>query len=223
MNLLAIDTVTECCSVAVASNGEIQQQEKVGAKVHSRVVLSMVDAVLKDSSLTLGDLDAIVVDAGPGSFTGLRIGLGVAQGLAYGAGIPVIPVCSLDCLGTRVEDGLAIAALDARMNQVYWARYQRHPGKLVRLGEPGVINPEQLDCESDGRIYAIGNGWQQYLERYPESIRNRIEILDDVQFPRASDGLELVLNLDGGDTVSPLDLEAVYVRNQVVQGISTTP
>ncbi|MFT7661659.1 MAG: tRNA threonylcarbamoyladenosine biosynthesis protein TsaB, partial [Gammaproteobacteria bacterium] len=122
MNILAIDTVTQACSVALLTETQRYQQARFEANTHSAFVLGMVDGVLKEAALSLADIDLIAVNNGPGSFTGIRIGVGVAQGLAYGANIPVLGINALAVLAAQsTESGSILSMIDARMGQVYWA------------------------------------------------------------------------------------------------------
>jgi tRNA threonylcarbamoyladenosine biosynthesis protein TsaB len=128
--LLALDTATECCSVALLRAGvATEQAEDVGQR-HSERLLPMVQALLAQAGVGVQDLDAVAFGAGPGSFTGLRIACGAAQGLAFGLALPVLPVGNLRVLAADVLLRLASArrvgvAIDARMNEVYWAVYER--------------------------------------------------------------------------------------------------
>ena len=123
MRLLAIDTVTEACSVALWQDGEITTQEEVVQQQHTERVLPMVQALLAQTETALSQLDAIVFDRGPGSFTGLRIGAGVVQGLALGLDRPVIPVSSLATLAQGAwrldQQANVLACIDARQTEVY--------------------------------------------------------------------------------------------------------
>src|SRR5437016_3154595 len=119
MKLLAFDTATEVCSVAVWMDGRVHEREERGTR-HSERLLLLVDEVRADGGLALADLDAIAFGRGPGSFTGLRIAAGAAQGLAFGADIPVTPVSTLAAIAESAAADRVLAAIDARMQQVYW-------------------------------------------------------------------------------------------------------
>jgi len=119
--LLAIETATSSCSAALSVDGEVCERIEVGQNIHSQVLLSMINELFQESALEVGQLDAVAVGQGPGSFTGLRIGIGVAQGIAYGADCPMIGVSSLDALALQAAtDGRVLATIDARMGEIYW-------------------------------------------------------------------------------------------------------
>ena len=136
--LLAFDTATEVCSVALARGSRVvERAERVGQR-HSELVLPMAQQLLADEGVALAQVDAIAFGAGPGSFTGLRIACGVAQGAAYGIDRPVVPVVNLAALALDANEHAPgarriAAAIDARMNEVYWAVYDLHDGDCVEL------------------------------------------------------------------------------------------
>lgn len=145
---LAIDTATELCSVAVLHGDEITELvESVGNK-HSERVLPMIDAALSRAGLLLGDVDIFAFGAGPGSFTGLRIACGIAQGLAYGKRKQVVPVGNLRALAAHafsnvLQGNLLLAAIDARMNEAYCAIYRRDP-QVTEARAPTLERPQSL-------------------------------------------------------------------------------
>ena len=143
LKILAIDTVTEVCSVALNLHGAVTQRLEIAAG-HSRLVLGMAQTLLRQCGLTLDQLDALAVDIGPGSFTGTRIGIGVAQGLAFGAGLKVIPVRSLEALAHAQPNETVLPAIDARMGQIYHGLYRTPDGVLQTIGEPALAEPAQL-------------------------------------------------------------------------------
>src|SRR5210317_1382780 len=127
--ILALETATEACSVAVLAGSAMYRRFEVRPRAHLRLLLPMVESVLTEAELDLGDLDAIAFGCGPGGFTGLRIAAGAAQGLALGARLPVIPVSNLAALAaSTMRDTTArkvIVCQDARMGEVYWGTFDR--------------------------------------------------------------------------------------------------
>ena len=149
MNILALDTSTEACSVALSAMDEVRVDFRIMPRGHARHILAMVDAVLAEAGLTPADLDVVAYGRGPGSFTGVRIGTGVAQGIAFGADLPVAAISTLAALaqGAVRRHGASriLAAIDARMGEVYWAGFEVDENGLVRevLAE-AVSSPERV-------------------------------------------------------------------------------
>jgi tRNA threonylcarbamoyladenosine biosynthesis protein TsaB len=152
MKLLAIETSTEYCSVALWQDGVVSaRSEKVGQK-HSEVLMAMVDAVLQDSGIRIREVDGIAFGKGPGSFTGVRIACGVAQGLAFGVDVNVVGVCTLQALAEASGRDKVIAALDARMDELYLAAYQK-------VGEVWQTVIEPCLCKAEDAPALAGDGW----------------------------------------------------------------
>jgi tRNA threonylcarbamoyladenosine biosynthesis protein TsaB len=175
MRLLALDTATEACTVALLTeHGLICESVEIG-RGHAQEILGMVDRVLAQGGVTLASLSGIAAGIGPGSFTGVRVSVAVAQGLAFGAGLPVVPVTSLEALAlAAIGRGAAraLACLDARMGEVYWGCYVAQPaGLLSAAGAPavgppaGVRLPEADPRLGSGPFVGIGRGFAVYTER----------------------------------------------------------
>ena len=128
VTLLALDTATEACSVALLRGGEKTHLAQFAQREHTKHILPMVDEILAQAGITLHQVDALVFGRGPGSFTGVRIGAGIAQGLAFGADLPVIPVSNLVAMAqtayVQYQAENVLTAIDARMNEVYFAQWQ---------------------------------------------------------------------------------------------------
>ena len=217
MKLLAIETVTEVCSVAVCDGEKISQEISTHRKGHSQFVLGMIEKLLKEANLSLNDLDGIVVDSGPGSFTGIRIGLGIAQGLAYGAGIPVIPVTSLETLAGAVNNGVVLPAIDARMKQIYCGLYKTQEGKQpVALESPMVIAPGEIRHLLSRAEFGIGSGWDEYGEALLDLDSNSSTQISYGCFPKAVNAIKIARIMGLDFAVDPRGLEATYIRNSVV-------
>lgn len=144
---LAIETTTEVCGVALADSSAVRCEALVNAGLsHSSRLMELVRRVLADASVGLADLDVLAVSTGPGSFTGIRIGLGAAIGLASGAGLPVVGVPTLDALAWRQRpfDGLVCPFVDARRGEIYFCIYECSQDGVRRVGEYSVEPPSQM-------------------------------------------------------------------------------
>ncbi len=232
LNLLAIDTVSEACSVALSLRGVVTQRFEVAPNGHSKRVLGMAEALLREAGLALPELDALAVDVGPGSFTGVRIGLGVAQGLAYGAGLEVIAVGSLEALARAAHHQhgheYILAAIDARMQQIYYGLYRNPPGgELEAIVQPALISPQDLDIGdidavvTQREMIGVGSGWDQYAPVLLESLRPAtngavVKWLAGC-YPEATTVARMAAARGLQSAVSPLRLTASYIRDQVAK------
>lgn len=218
MKILALDTSTEACSVALAIDGSVYDDAVLGQQ-HSSRILSMVDALLAEAGLRLNQLDAIAFGRGPGLFTGLRIGTGVVQGLAFGADLPVVPVSSLAALAQAQDAIHVVTAVDARMSQVYWGVFRREAkGTLESIGEECVTAPQSVPLPPAGRWRGVGSGWDRYAEALAKRLGARLESWVPERYPRARDVAALAaVDLKRGQTVTPEQALPVYVRDQVAR------
>jgi len=216
MKLLAVETSTEACSVAISLDGKIHERIDHGQH-HSNVILGMVQQVLAESGLSLKQLDAIAFSRGPGSFTSLRIGAGVVQGLAFGANLPVVPVSSLAVLAQGVDASKVLAAFDARMNQVYWGAYVRNEKGLVELeGQEIVIAPAVVPLPEGSGWVGAGSGWDQYAAILTARAGSHVSEWRKQVFPNARQVAELGLELlKLGQTVTAEQALPVYIRDEV--------
>ena len=152
MRVIAIETATEWCSVALWQDGETAALETRAGNRHAERVLPMLEQLLARAGCAIGQIDAIAFGAGPGSFTGLRIGCGVAQGLAFARDLPVLGVATLEAMAEESGAPRVIAALDARMGEVYFAAYERAGPKWREVCAP--------ECAAPGRVpRPAGDGW----------------------------------------------------------------
>ena len=159
MRILAIETSTEYCSVALWQDGALNERcERVGQK-HSEVLLGMVDGVLREAGCTVQEVEGIAFGKGPGSFTGVRIACGVAQGLAFGADLKVVGVCTLHALAEATGQDKVIAALDARMGELYFAAYEKRDGAWRTVIEPCLCTAESAPAVAGSGWFGCGSGF----------------------------------------------------------------
>ncbi|WP_105103923.1 tRNA (adenosine(37)-N6)-threonylcarbamoyltransferase complex dimerization subunit type 1 TsaB [Microbulbifer pacificus] len=230
MKILAVDTTSGACSVALYVDGQVVEQFFRAERDHTRRLLPMLEAVLAEGQSSLGQMDALAVSQGPGSFTGLRIAISSVQGLAFSADKPVVPVSSLAALAlgarrTHPEWGEApvLAALDARTQEVYWGLYPQENPTSALIAD-AVSSPQQVvsvlrttghvqEGRSSGRdsFYAAGPGWE-----YPELAALSPLAVSRESAIHAQDIAVLAANLWGlGIQVSAEELEPAYLRNEV--------
>ena len=219
MRILALDTATEACSVALLTDtGIIGRFREVG-RGHAEQILDMVDATLAEAGLHVGMLDAIAASVGPGSFTGVRISVSVAQGLAFGAGLPVIAVTTLEALAlAAVQSGAArvLACLDARMGEVYWGCYSAHAELGVMAdGGPAVGAAERVTVPLGGVYHGIGRGFRAY-----PALAARHGLLLAAGAAEALPDARYMVELGGarfraGQTIDPAGLTPQYLRDKV--------
>lgn len=220
MNILCIDTSSQWCSVALKSAGEIYQKYQHGPRQQAGWLLAFIDEVLSQASLGRQDIQAIGVCVGPGSFTGVRVAIAMAQGLAYGLNCPVVAVSSLAAMAQGVyrqyQHQQVIVAIDARINEIYLSGYEFSQGRISR-----VLIPEQLTkakdvyFSADRPFVAVGTGWEVYANDFSKEI-----CPDEYYFDfalQAQDILPIAEDkLAREEVVSPSKLVPTYLRDKVV-------
>lgn len=218
MKLLALDTATEACSTAVWIDGAVVERYEWAPRRHAALILPMIEAVLAEAGLETRQLDAIAVGRGPGAFTGVRIAMGIAQGIAFAADLPVAPVSTLAALalGAGRETGRThiAAALDARMGEVYWGVYAVAGEDVEPLGEERVCAPEAVTAPP-GQWFGAGSGWAAHAE----ALTRRLTVSGwrGDGYPRAGDVARLAAAPSRrGAWVAAERALPVYLRNEVV-------
>lgn len=221
--ILALDSSTDACSVALYANDRLDTLFELAAKSHTQRLLPMVDELLRGNNLGLRDLDAIAFGRGPGSFTGLRICIGVVQGLALGAQLPVIPVSTLSAMAlgyyrANPQASLPVlVSLDARMDEVYWGLFSRAGDSISALSDEFVMKPELLAKHDSiqslaGQFIAVGAGWH-----YPamQSLAGSSTNIFDMQ-PHAGDMALIAAQIwSAGGAIDVLDAQPVYLRDTI--------
>lgn len=221
MNILALDTSTEACSAALAIRESISERFELAPRSHSLLILPMLDALLAEAGIRLSQVDAVAFGCGPGSFTGLRIAAGIAQGVAYGADLPVVPVSSLAALaqGASTKTGARkiLAAIDARMGEVYWGAYQCDTNGLVQLHAcEGVYSPDQVPLPDGQDWFGAGSGWGIYGAVLQRRLSNLLKEYGSDHYPHAGDIARLgAESFKQGLAVSAEQAMPVYLRNEV--------
>lgn len=220
MNILAIETATESCSVALSRDGRLTERSSVAPRQHASLLLPWVEALLAEADVRLEDLDALAFSRGPGSFTSLRIGIGVTQGLAWGAGLPVIPVSSLQSAAQAAANlGLeaVVVALDARMEEVFWGCFERDADGLMQpAGEERVTAPGEVVLPGPGNWSAVGNGFDRFDEL--KKLGSSLESVHAELWPQAAAMIPLAIYWAAHHALLPAEqAQPVYLRDKVAE------
>lgn len=186
MNILAIETSTEYCSVALWQDGTIISRCDLVGQKHSEVLMEMLDGMLKDAGCRIQDMDGIAFGKGPGSFTGVRIACGVAQGLALGADLPVAGICTLEALAQASGKPRVIVALDARMGEIYHAVYEKRDDVWVMLSEPCLCKPEHAPSVPGEGWFGAGSGFATHGAALADRYAGQLQGVDEVAVPQAA-------------------------------------
>lgn len=221
MKLIAIDTAAEACSAALLLDGGVTERFVVQPRGHGDLILGMMDELLREAGLAVADLDALAFGRGPGAFTGVRIGTGVAQGAAFAAGLPLLPVSNLAALAHRChrERGAerVLAALDARMGEVYWGAYDcEAPGRVKLLGEELVAPPEAVPLPPGEGWQGAGHGWDAHADTLAMRLGPALGATYPDMLCSARDiALLAVSGFGNGDAVAAEAGLPVYLRDKV--------
>ena len=230
MKILALETSTEYCSVALWQDGVVTgKNENVGQK-HSEVLMAMLDGVLCEAGIKLAQLDGIAFGAGPGSFTGVRIACGVSQGLALGAKLPVIGICTLQAVAHGSGQDKVIAALDARMAEVYFAVYEKRDGEWLTVCAPCLCLPQDTPAvEGDGWLGA-GSGFAAHGTVLQQRYAGQLSAIDAACVPQAGAIAELAapmfaagLGLDAAQAMPLYLRDKVALKTSERQAIDRQP
>ena len=221
MKILAVETATEACSAALLIDDQVMLRYQVQPRMHSQLILPMLDALLAEAGLVLSALDAIAFGRGPGAFTGVRIAVGVAQGAAFAADLPLVPVSTLAALAQRAlrESGQRriLPAYDARMQEVYWGAYEATGSGLVRMVvEDEVSQPGEVTAPPGDGWHGAGTGWGSHREALQQRLPGQVQSVDGTLLCSAHDvallgaaGFSAGL-AEAAETAAPL-----YLRDKV--------
>lgn len=220
MRLLAIETATSAQSVALVEDDRLLAEQSYEAKGNrGGLLLPTVDQVLQKAGLAARDLDAVAVSVGPGSFTGLRVGLATAKGLALGSGARLAGVSTLEALveGYAHANVTICALLDAYRGEVYMAVFRRKGNTLERLGPDAVVAPEAVAAALtavEGPVHLIGNGAARYRERLQSALGDRASLADEGlrAFPSAAVVARLGLRRLAGGPTPDAEVAPIYLR-----------
>ena len=221
--ILAIETATEACSVALYRGGDYRQCHEVVPRQHNQRLFVMLSELLARGSLRDQGVEALAYGSGPGSFTGLRIAASAVQGLAYASELPVVPVSTLACQAATAQrhglaDGehLVLSTIDARINEIYWAFFDISGAAPSMLAGPFATPPEQVMLPAGVvAVDVVGSG-ARYLDRLPTELRDSIAAVHPDLLPEARDLVPLAISsLDRSEWQTSLEVRPVYVRDEI--------
>ena len=220
MKILALDAATEACSAALIVGAAMSERYDVIGRGHAGRLLPMADELLREAGLTPRDLDAVAFGRGPGGFTGLRIAAGMAQGLAAGAGKPVVPVSNLAAVaaGAARANGSTriLVCMDARMGQVYWAAFDCSGARPSALTREHLSDPGGVELPAGEATFGAGHGFSAH-PALAARLRVRLTGMDDAALPRAVDIARIgAVDFAAGRGVAAAQGLPVYLRDDVV-------
>ena len=215
MNLLALDTSSEFLSLALQLGDKTYTHYQRAGQAASQLVLPQIQALLDSANIKLSDLDGIAFGAGPGAFTGVRVACGVAQGLGFGANLPVVGVNTLLALAQASGEDKVIACLDARMGEIYHAAFMRVKGEWIEQSATRVCKPEAAPV-LEGVWAGVGSGWAVYGEILSKIYAQNLSQILSTITPTAQAILQLAAPIFAAGAAKPASEAApIYIRNRV--------
>ncbi|MEA9564439.1 MULTISPECIES: tRNA (adenosine(37)-N6)-threonylcarbamoyltransferase complex dimerization subunit type 1 TsaB [unclassified Xanthomonas] len=219
MNVLAFETSTEACSVALSVGGRIIERFELAPRRHAELALPWAEQLLAEAGITRRQLDAIAVSRGPGAFTGVRLAIGIAQGIALGLDRPVLAISTLQVLALRAPADAThvLACIDARMGEVYAGVFARHGNGFLELAPEVVCTPDTLVVpETLHRFAGVGTGFAAADGLLQRRFATQLSSVDASALPHAADLLTLAVPaLQRGEGVAPERVEPAYLRDNV--------
>ena len=217
MKLLAFETATEACSVALWLDGEVRERFELAPRRHAELSLPWAEQLLAEAGIRKSQLDAIAVGRGPGAFTGVRLAIALAQGIALALDRPVVPVSTLAVLAMQSPGERILAAIDARMGEVYWAAFAREDEQLRALTRESVGAATTVVLpEDDGGWQGVGTGFAAGEHALSRHLGERVAAVDATALPHAADVARLAAQAFArGETVTAEHLEPAYLRDNV--------
>ena len=217
MKLLAFETATEGCSVALWLDGEVRERFELAPRRHAELSLPWAGELLAEAGIAKSQLDAVAVGRGPGAFTGVRLAIAIGQGIALALDRPVVPVSTLAALAMQARGPHVVAAIDARMNEVYSGAFALRDGDVFALAAESVSAPDLVQLPADvAHWHGVGTGFSAcdgaLRERSPECWL----AIDASAMPRAGDVARLAAHAFArGEALAPERVEPAYLRNHV--------
>jgi tRNA threonylcarbamoyladenosine biosynthesis protein TsaB len=215
MKLLAFELATEACSVALWIDGEVRERFEVAPRRHAELALPWAEAVLADAGIAKSQLDAIAVGRGPGAFTGVRLAIAIAQGIALALDRPIVPVSTLAALALQANARDVLAAIDARMGEVYVGAFRCEGGDARLIDHERVAKPDGV-LLPDGTWTGSGTGFGAVDGLLPRTLGDHLQSFDANALPHAADVARLAVPaFERGEAVAPERAEPAYLRDNV--------
>jgi tRNA threonylcarbamoyladenosine biosynthesis protein TsaB len=222
MKLLAIETATEACSVALWLDGEVHERFEIAPRRHAELTLPWAEQLLAQAGVKKSQLDAIAIGRGPGAFTGVRLAIALGQGIALALDRPIVPVSTLAALALQAPGPRVLAAIDARMGEVYAASFELRDGDAIALDAERVLPPDAVVLpEAAGTWHGVGTGFAAQDGALAARARAHFAAIDATALPHAADVARLAaLAYARGETVAPEFAEPAYLRDNVALTIA---
>ena len=239
MKLLAFETATEACSVALWIDGQVRERFELAPRRHAELALPWAQQLLAEAGIGKSQLDAIAVGRGPGAFTGVRLAIAIAQGIALALDRPMVAVSTLAALALQSRpltprgeepgvdqklraDRRVLTAIDARMNEVYLGRFELREGELIALADETIVTPDAVCVPDDGSDWhGVGTGFAALDGRLHQRLLDRLVTVDADALPHAADVARLAaMAYERGEALAPELVEPAYLRNNVALTIA---
>ena len=217
MKLLALETATEACSIALYLDGEIIERHEIAPRLHAEYALPWAEGLLAEAGIAKSQLDAIAISRGPGAFTGVRLAIALAQGIALALDKPVVAVSTLQVLAIRAQGERILAAIDARMGEVYVGAFARKGDELTAISTEIVCAPQVVSLpDSENNWHGVGTGFAADNGVLQQHLESQLVSVDATALPHAADLARLaVAAYARGEAVAPERVEPAYLRNNV--------
>lgn len=220
MKLLAFETATEACSVALWLDGEVRERFELAPRRHAELSLPWAEQLLAEAGIGKSQLDAVAVGRGPGAFTGVRLAIALAQGIALALDRPIVPVSTLAALAMQApatEGACVLAAIDARMGEVYAGRYRQCEGDVVAVSGETLAAPDTVQLpEGGGLWHGVGTGFAAAEGVLAQRLASQLTSVDATALPHAIDVARLAaMAYLRGEAIAAELVEPAYLRNNV--------
>jgi len=219
VKILALETSTDACSAALMINDTVIERYQLAPREHSKLILPMLQSLLARAQLKLSQLNAIAFGCGPGSFTGVRIAASLAQGLGFGADLPVIPISSLKALAQTAYEELKtkkiLTAFDARIGEIYWGIYQLEKNGLMQsVIKDSLVQPNSIQLPKDNNWTGVGDGWKTYTNVLEKRLGKKLIGIEPQLYPRAKQVAKLAcIDWQAGKTIPADKALPIYLRS----------